>query len=70
MHKYEIVIHWSEVDGAFIAEASELAGCMAHGDSPDHALAQCQEAIGLWLDTARDLGRPIPEPKGSRVRMA
>lgn len=67
MHKYEIVIFWSEQDDVFVAEVPELPGCMAHGDSPDAALENCQEAIDLWLDTARDLGRPIPEPKGRRL---
>lgn len=67
MHKYEIVIFWSEQDDVFVAEVPELPGCMAHGDSPDAALENCQQAIDLWLDTARDLGRPIPEPKGRRL---
>lgn len=66
MHRYEIVIRWSDEDETFVAEAPELPGCMAHGDSPATALERCQEAIDLWLDTARELGRPIPEPKGRR----
>ncbi|MGH7541748.1 MAG: type II toxin-antitoxin system HicB family antitoxin [Gemmatimonadota bacterium] len=66
MHRYEMVIFWSEADEAFVAEVPELPGCMAHGESPAAALASCQEAIDLWLDAARELGRPIPEPKGRR----
>lgn len=66
MHKYEIVIFWSEEDEAFVADVPELPGCKAHGDSPASALANCQDAIDLWLDTARELGRPIPEPRGRR----
>lgn len=70
MHKYEIIIFWSDEDGAFVAEVPELPGCMAHGDSADTALANCQEAIDLWIDTAKELGRPIPEPKGRRLHLA
>ncbi len=67
MHRYEIVIFWSYEDAAFVAEVPELPGCTAHGDSPAAALSSCQEAIDLWLDTARELGRPIPDPKGRRL---
>jgi predicted RNase H-like HicB family nuclease len=49
MHKYEIIIFWSDEDHAFVAEAPELPGCAAHGDSPEAALANCQKAIDLWL---------------------
>lgn len=70
MHKYEVIIYWSEEDKLFIAEVPELPGCAAHGDSPDHALANCQEAIDLWLDTATEFGRPVPEPKGRRLQYA
>ncbi len=70
MHKYEIIIYWSEDDQAFVAEVPELPGCAAHGDSPDAALANCKDATALWLDTAREAGRPIPVPKGRRLRLA
>ncbi len=70
MYKYEVIIYWSEEDRVFIAEVPELPGCAAHGDSPDGALAHCRDAIGLWLDTAREFGRPIPEPKGRRLQFA
>jgi len=70
MHKYEIIIYWSEADRAFIAEVPELPGCAAHGASPSQALASCNEAIDLWLDTARELGRAVPEPKGRRLQLA
>lgn len=70
MHKYEIIIYWSEEDQAFVAEVPELPGCAAHGDTPDSALANCQEAIDLWLDTAKEFGRPIPVPKGRRLQLA
>jgi predicted RNase H-like HicB family nuclease len=70
MYKYETLIYWSDEDQAFIAEVPELPGCMAHGASPANALSNAQEAIGLWLDTAREFGDPIPEPKGRRLMYA
>lgn len=69
-YRYEVIIYWSQEDGLFIAEAPELPGCAAHGDSPAEALAQAQEAIALWLETAREFQRPIPEPKGRRLMYA
>jgi predicted RNase H-like HicB family nuclease len=70
VYKYEIIIYWSEEDQAFIAEVPELPGCAAHGDSPDRALANCHDAVQLWLDTAKEFGRHIPEPKGRRLQLA
>ncbi len=67
MHRYEVIIYWSEEDQAFIAEVPELPGCAAHGSTPDAALAEAQRAIDLWLDTAREFGDPIPVPKGRRL---
>lgn len=67
MHKYETIIYWSEEDQSFIADVPELPGCMAHGASPGEALTNAQEAMQLWLDTAREFGDPIPEPKGRRL---
>jgi predicted RNase H-like HicB family nuclease len=63
-YKYEIIIYWSNDDQAFIAEVPELPGCMAHGNSPESALANASEAIRLWIDTAKEFGDPVPEPKG------
>lgn len=65
MRRYELIIFWSNEDEAFIAEVPELPGCKAHGDSQTKALESAQEAIDLWLDTAKEFGDPIPEPKGS-----
>ncbi|QKK02846.1 MAG: type II toxin-antitoxin system HicB family antitoxin [Pseudomonadota bacterium] len=70
MHRYEIIIFWSEEDNAFIAEVPELPGCQAHGESQGEALKNAQQAIELWLDTAREFGDPIPEPKGRRLMYA
>ncbi len=70
MHKYEIIIYWSNEDQVFIAEVPELPGCMAHGNTQEAALANANQAIQLWTDTAREFGDPIPEPKGERLMLA
>ena len=70
MHKYEIIIYWSNEDQVFIAEVPELPGCMAHGGTQEAALAHANEAIQLWIDTAREFGDPVPEPKGERLMLA
>lgn len=70
MHKYEIIIFWSDEDQCFVADVPELPGCMAHGDSYEAALASAREAIELWLDTAKELNRAIPQPKGRRLAYA
>jgi len=70
MHKYEIVICWSNEDEACVAEVPELPGCLAHGDTYESAAANVNEAIQLWIDTAREFGDPIPEPKGQRLTLA
>ncbi len=67
MYKYEIIIHWSEEDSAYIAEVPELPGCMAHGSDYDEALKNIKEAIGLWIDTAKEFGEPVPKPKGRLI---
>jgi predicted RNase H-like HicB family nuclease len=68
--KYEIIIYWSDEDGAFVAEVPELSGCVAHGPTQEAALANVQEAISLWLETAARFGDPIPKPKGRRLMYA
>lgn len=70
MYKYEVILYWSHVDGAFVAEAPELPGCMAHGDTPESALEHIHRAMDLWIDTAREFGDPVPEPKGERLMLA
>lgn len=64
MIKYEIIIYWSEEDQAFISEVPELAGCMADGSSYQEALANTEVVINEWIETARELGKVIPKPKG------
>ncbi|PKO23572.1 MAG: hypothetical protein CVU38_03420 [Chloroflexi bacterium HGW-Chloroflexi-1] len=62
MYQYKIMISWSDVDRVYIAEVPELPGCMAHGDTPTAALANVNDAIQLWIDTAHEFGDPIPAP--------
>lgn len=62
--RYEIILYWSEPDQAFIAEVPELAGCAADGATYKEALAAAEVGIAEWIETARELGRPIPEPRG------
>jgi predicted RNase H-like HicB family nuclease len=62
--KYEIILYWSEEDAAYIAEIPELAGCMADGSTAQEALANVEIAADEWLQTAKELGREIPFPKG------
>ena len=64
MTKYEIILYWSNEDEAFIAKVPELAGCAADGATRQEALANAEAVIAEWLETARELGRPIPDPKG------
>ena len=70
MQKYEINLYWSNEDKGFVAEVPELPGCMAHGKTPEKALKNVNQAIELWIDTAKEFGDRIPEPKGSRLMLA
>lgn len=67
MSKYEVIIYWSDEDDAFVAEVPELAGCMADGATYQEALANAEVVIQEWMETARELGRAIPEPKGRLI---
>lgn len=67
MHKYEIIIYWDSIDEIYIAEVPELPGCSAHGETYEEALKQAEAAIQLWIDTAKEFGDPVPEPKGQRL---
>lgn len=62
--KYELIIYWSEEDEAFVAEVPELPGCAADGATYSEAVANAEVAISEWIETAQELGRTIPEPKG------
>ena len=67
MIKYELIIFWSEDDQEFIAEIPELAGCAADGSTYQETVANAEVVIQEWIETAKELGRPIPEPKGRLV---
>lgn len=62
--RYEVIIYWSDPDQAFIAEAPELPGCAADGASYQEALSAVEVVINEWIETATELGRPIPKPRG------
>ena len=64
MPRYEVIIYWSTADDAFIAEVPELAGCAADGKTRAEALANAEIVIKEWIETAKELGRTIPVPKG------
>ena len=67
MAKYEVIIYWSEEDQAFVAEVPELPGCAADGKTYQDALANVEVIIQEWIESAKELGRPIPAPKGRLV---
>ena len=62
--KYEVIIYWSSEDAAFLAEVPELPGCMADGATHQEALANLETIVEEWIATAKELGRPVPEPRG------
>ena len=62
--RYELIIYWSDVDQSFVVEVPELPGCMADGETYEQAVANAQRVIKEWIDRARELGRPVPEPRG------
>jgi predicted RNase H-like HicB family nuclease len=65
--RYEVIIYWSEPDQAFIAEVPELPGCAADGATYQEALAEVEVVINEWIETAKDLGRKIPKPRGRLI---
>jgi len=67
MIRYEVIIYWSEEDQAFVVEVPELSGCMADGTTYQEALANAEVIIQEWIETAQELGRAIPEPRGRLV---
>ena len=66
-NSYAITIHWSEEDQAFIAEAPELPGCAADGATRQEAVANLEVVIQEWIETAKELNRPIPQPQDRRA---
>ncbi|MCC5668291.1 type II toxin-antitoxin system HicB family antitoxin [Nostoc sp. CHAB 5784] len=63
MFRYEVILYWSELDQAFIAEIPELPGCAADGDTYQEALHNVELVMQEWIETAKDLGRPVPQPR-------
>lgn len=70
MQKYEVIIYWSEEDQSYISEVPELPGCMADGNDYNEALQNVQTVINEWIETAKQLGREIPKPKGRKLLYA
>ena len=64
MYKYERILYWSKKDNCFLVEVPELPGCMADGKTPEEAMANADVIISEWLETAKERGQVIPEPKG------
>jgi len=64
MHKYELIIFWSEEDGRYLVEVPELPGCMTDGLTYEEAIKNAEVVISEWIETAQSLGREIPQPKG------
>jgi len=62
--KYEIILYWSDEDNAYIAEVPELSGCMADGATAQEALSNVEVVAAEWIETAREIGREVPRPKG------
>jgi len=62
--RYELIIYWSKEDNSFVVEVPELPGCMADGQTYAEAVANAETVIDEWIETARELGRAIPEPRG------
>jgi predicted RNase H-like HicB family nuclease len=67
MHKYEVIIYWSEEDRSFIAEIPQLPGCAAHGETHEVALTNVNSAVELWIAVAKEFGDVVPPPVGRRL---
>jgi predicted RNase H-like HicB family nuclease len=69
-HRYEIILYWSDEDTAYVAEVPELPGCAADGASYQESITNVEDVIDGWIETAKEMGRTIPEPKGRRLMLA
>ena len=65
--RYEMIVWWSSEDDAFVVDVPELPGCMAHGNTRAEAIAKAEEAVAFWIQTAREDGINVPEPRGRLV---
>jgi predicted RNase H-like HicB family nuclease len=68
--RYQIILYWSDEDQVFIAEVPELPGCKTHGDTYEDALAMAKDAMAGWIDVTRELGWPVPQPRGRKLAEA
>ena len=68
--RYELIIYWSDEDDAYLVDVPELPGCMADGETYAEALANAETVMRMWIETARELGREVPTPKGRRLQFA
>ena len=68
--RYGVIVHWSRVDGVFVAEAPELPGCIAHGDSKEAAAHNLRQAMALWMEVAHEFGDRVPEPEDDSPTLA
>jgi len=62
--KYEMIVYWSKEDQAYVVEVPELPGCMADGPTYQQAVSNAEIIIGEWIETAKELGRSVPQPRG------
>lgn len=69
-YKYEIIIYWSNEDNSYIAEAPELPGCMSDGETYQQALSNIEKTIDEWIETAKNINKKIPSPKGKKLMFA
>ena len=60
--EYSIIIQYCKIDNIYVASIPELRGCMAHGNTQADALREINIAMELWLETAKEVGEPIPKP--------
>jgi len=65
--KYEMIIYWSNEDKCYVVEVPELPGCMADGLTYQEAISNAEIIINEWIETAKEIGRPIPKPKGRLI---
>lgn len=63
MKRYALIVHWSDEDGVWIADAPDLRFCSAHGATPEEAVRELMAAMELWIETVLEVGEELPEPR-------
>ena len=66
-NRYAVIIYWSNEDGVYLAEVPELPGCVADGETYQEALAHIEVIMQEWIETANQLNRLVPQPRGKRM---